>query len=456
MNVPDSWQAKLHKKSTLPQWVYPATFSVKVLLRMRIRESISTAKTVPLAEAQPRNANAFAALRHRNFQLYFIGQLVSNAGTWMQIIAQGWLVYQLGHSEVTLGLVSFASAIPSLVTLPWNGVLVDRMPKRTLLILTQTGAMLLAFVLAFLVFTGLVQQWHIVVLAAGLGLVNSFDSPARQAFVVEMVGREDLPNAIALNSLMFNSARVVGPALGGLLLALVGVGWCFTINGISFLAVIASLWAMEVHPGGTRLEAESTWKQFKNGIRQARDQLELGGLILISLIFSVFAISYIPLLPAFVEQVLGQGAAAYGWLTAAFGSGAVIGAIIIANRQRPGWRGQWLVSANIVFPLMLAGFIFNTWVPLSYVLEFFMGAAFMIEYTMINTLLQTGVSDQMRGRIMALYTITFLGFAPFGNLVLGGLAARFGLGPSVAAFAAISLALSLIVFRRIPGMRTLP
>ena len=423
---------------------------------MRLRGPISPGKAIPLTPSPLKNASVFASLRHRNFQLYFFGQLVSNAGTWMQVIAQSWLVYQLGHSELTLGLVSFASAIPSLVTLPWSGVVVDRVPKRTLLILTQTGAMLLAFVLAALVFTGLVQQWHIVALAVGIGLVNSFDSPARQAFVVEMVGRDDMPNAIALNSLMFNSARVVGPALGGLLLALVGAAWCFTINGISFLAVIWSLWVMELHPSGRKLEGESPWDQFMNGIRQARSQLELGGLILISLIFSVFAISYIPLLPAFVEQVLRQGPAAYGWLTAAFGAGAVIGAIIIANRQRPGWRGRWLVTANVVFPIMLAVFIFNTWIPLSYVLEFFMGAAFMVEYTMINTLLQTSVDDHMRGRIMALYTITFLGLAPFGNLALGALSARFGLGPSVAVFAVISLVLSLIVFRRIPRIRTLP
>ncbi len=421
-----------------------------------MRGPISPGKAIPLTESEPKSANAFAALRHRNFQLYFAGQLVSNAGTWMQVIAQGWLVYQLGHSEFTLGLVSFASAIPSLVTLPWSGVVVDRISKRTLLILTQTGAMLLAFILAYLTFTGRVQQWHIVALAAGLGLVNSFDSPGRQAFVVEMVGREDLPNAIALNSLMFNSARVVGPALGGLLLALVGAGWCFTINGISFLAVIWSLWIMELHPTGARIDRESSWRQFISGVQQARRQMELGGLILISLVFSVFAISYIPMLPAFVEQVLKQGAAAYGWLTAAFGTGAVIGAIIIANRQQPGWRGRWLVLANVLFPPMLAVFIFNTWMPLSFVLEFFMGAAFMIEYTMINTLLQTEVEDHMRGRIMALYTITFLGFAPFGNLALGALSARYGLGPSVALFAAISLVLSLILFRRVPQMRTLP
>jgi MFS family permease len=425
--------------------------------RLRLMEEIiSRQQPITTAESLQGRANAFAALRHRNFQLYFAGQLVSNAGTWMQVIAQGWLVYQIGHSELALGAVGFASAIPSLVATPWGGVVVDRVPKRTLLILTQTGAMLLAFVLAALVFSGLVQQWHIILLAAGLGLVNAFDSPGRQAFVVEMVGREDLPNAIALNSLMFNSARVVGPALGGLLLAVVGAGWCFTINGISYLAVIWSLWAMELHPQGVKVTAESPWKQFVSGIHHAAEQVELGGLILISLIFSIFAISYIPLLPAFVQVVLKQGAAAYGWVTAAFGIGAVVGAVIIARRPRPGWRGNWLFVANILFPIMLSFFVFNTSFPISLVLEVGMGAAFMIEYTMINTLLQTRVEDAMRGRILGLYTITFLGFAPFGNLALGALSARIGLSYAITLFAAISLVLSQIVFRRVPQMRTLP
>ncbi|HEX8993563.1 MAG TPA: MFS transporter [Anaerolineales bacterium] len=408
------------------------------------------------AELTASSTNVFAALRHRNFQLYFSGQLISNAGTWMQVIAQGWLVYQLTHSELALGLVGFASAIPSLLATPWGGVVVDRVPKRTLLILTQTGAMLLAFILAALAFTGLVRQWHIIMLAAGLGLVNSFDSPGRQAFVVEMVGREDLSNAIALNSLMFNSARVVGPALGGLLLALVGAAWCFTINGISYLAVIWGLWAMEVHPRGARVEAESPWKQLLSGVRRASEQMELGGLILISLIFSVFAISYIPLLPAFVELVLKQGVAAYGWLTAAFGLGAVAGALMIANRPRPGWHGNWLYVANILFPIMLSAFVFNTILPLSFLLVFGMGMAFMVEYTMINTLLQTRVDDSMRGRIMGLYTITFLGFAPFGNLALGALSSRIGLSIAITLFATVSLVLSQLVFRRVPEIRRLP
>ncbi len=374
----------------------------------------------------------------------------------MQVIAQGWLVYQLTHSEVALGIVGFASAIPSLLSTPWAGVVVDRMPKRTLLILTQTAAMLLAFILAALVFTNRVQEWQILALAAALGLVNSFDSPARQAFVVEMVGREDMPNAIALNSLMFNGARVIGPALGGLLLAAVGAAWCFTINGISYLAVIGTLLAMKLVPTGIRAAPESPWKQFVGGLNHSRQHTELGGLILISLIFSVFAISYFPLLPAFVQLNLRQGAAAYGWLTAAFGIGAVIGALVIANRNSPGWRGRWLFAANILFPIMLSAFVFNTLLPVSYVLEFFMGAAFMIEYTMINTLLQTRVDDVMRGRVMALYTLTFLGFTPFGNLGLGILSDRIGLSYAVTIFAAISLVLSQIVFRRVPQMQRLP
>jgi MFS family permease len=417
---------------------------------------VSKERSRPEKKPPSQGTNAFAALRHRNFQLYFSGQLISNAGTWMQVIAQGWVVYQLTHSELALGVVGFASAIPSLIATPWGGVVVDRVPKRTLLIMTQTGAMLLAFILAALSFTGLVQEWHIIVLAAGLGLVNSFDSPGRQAFVVEMVGREDLPNAIALNSLMFNSARVVGPALGGLLLALVGSAWCFTINGLSYIAVIWSLLAMELHPQGARVEAESPWKQFLAGLRHSSEQIELGGLILISLIFSVFAISYIPLLPAFVQVVLNQGAAAYGWLTAAFGIGAVVGALVIANRQNPGWHGRWLITANILFPILVSAFVFNTIVPLSFVLEFCMGAAFMIEYTMINTLLQTRVVDEMRGRIMGLYTITFLGFAPFGNLALGALSAKIGLSYAISLFEAICLVLCLLVFQRVRTIQALP
>jgi MFS family permease len=421
-----------------------------------MRASVTPEQANPTEKSTQASGNPFAALRHRNFQLYFGGQLISNAGTWMQVIAQGWLVYQLTHSELALGIVSFAAAIPGLLVTPWGGVVVDSVPKRTLLILTQSGAMILAFILAALTFSGLVREWHIVALAAGLGLVNAFDSPGRQAFVFEMVGIEDLPNAIALNSLMFNSARVIGPAIAGLLLAVVGAAWCFTINGASYLAVIAGLYAMQIAPRQMKVSPESPWKQLISGIRYVSEEIELGGLLLLSLIFSAFGFAYLALLPAFVGQILGQGAIVYGWLIAFVGVGAVIGALIIANQHGKNWRGQWLWLSNLLFPLVLIAFVFNTFLPLSFLLMLGLGFGFMVVYTMINTLLQTHVEDRLRGRVMGLYTFTFLAFTPFGNLALGAISEKIGLSYAITYFALIDLILILLVFRKVPKIRSLP
>ncbi|HEX7973403.1 MAG TPA: MFS transporter, partial [Anaerolineales bacterium] len=242
-----------------------------------MKTSQTTDASAEIAETRRLSrASTFAALRHRNFQLYFGGQLISVAGTWLQIIAQGWLVYQLTRSELALGIVSFASAIPVLVVSPFGGVLVDRVPKRNLLVITQTASMLLALILALLTFTNVVQEWHVILLAAALGLVNAFDAPARQAFVVEMVGREDLTNAIALNSLMFNGGRIIGPAAGGLLLAALGPAWCFLINGISFLAVIAGLLAMRLPPHVSAPHTQvSSLKQLAGGFRYSKEVPEI-------------------------------------------------------------------------------------------------------------------------------------------------------------------------------------
>ncbi len=374
----------------------------------------------------------------------------------MQVIAQGWLVYQLTRSDLALGIVGFAAAIPGLLVTPWGGVVVDRVPKRTLLILTQSGAMLLAFILAALTFAEVVQEWHIVTLAAALGLVNAFDAPGRQAFVVEMVGREDLPNGIALNSLMFNGARVIGPAVGGLLLALVGAAWCFTINGFSFLAVIVGLAAMRIAAQPREPARESTLAGLVNGLRYVWGQSEQAGLLLLSLVFCVFGISYATVMPAFVEQVLGQGALAYGWVTAATGVGAVTGAVVIANRGGTDWRGKWLVAASLGFPLVLAAFSFTTNLPASLGLAFGLGLGFMVEFAMLNTLLQTRVDDRLRGRVMALYSLTFIGFAPFGNLAVGALSQRIGLSYAMSMFAVVSLLLTIWVLRKVPQIRQLP
>ena len=416
----------------------------------------SQSTPIPRGEPAAQSAGTFAALRHRNYQLYFGGQLVSNAGTWMQIVAQGWLVYQLSHSEMMLGIVGFAAAIPSMLVTPWGGVVVDRVPRRRLLLLTQSGAMLLAFILAALAFTGAVREWHIVLLAAGLGFVNAFDAPARQAFVVDMVGREDLPNAIALNSLMFNSARAIGPALGGMLLAVVGAAWCFTINGFSFLAVLLGLAAMRLPDRVGAGTAESPWRQLWQGVQYLREEPTLAGILWLSLCFSVFGVSYFTLLPAFVERVLHQGAVIYGWVTAATGIGAVSGALLIANHRGRMRRGEWLLWASIGFPIVLAVFAFTSLVPLSLALALGLGFGFMSQFTMMNTLLQTRVADALRGRVMALYALTFFGFAPFGNLAIGAVSERIGLSPTIGIFAAVNLLLAILVHRKVPQIRQLP
>jgi MFS family permease len=289
-----------------------------------------------------------------------------------------------------------------------------------------------------------------------LGFVNAFDAPARQAFVVEMVGRSDLPNGIALNSLMFNSARVVGPAVGGLLLAAVGPAWCFTINGFSFLAVIIGLAAMQLEPHQAVKLAQSIRRQLADGIRYATGERELWGLLLLSLCFSTFGISYATVLPAFVERVLRAGAAVYGWVTAATGVGAVTGAFMIATHRGLQWRGRWLYAASLGFPVVLGAFSFTGYLPASLILAFGLGFGFMTEFTMINTLLQTRVADALRGRVMALYTLTFFGFAPFGNLAIGALSNWIGLSLSMGLFALASLLLAIGVLRKVPQIRELP
>ncbi len=413
-------------------------------------------QVVPLRARQFRAPSTFRALRHRNFQLYFGGQLISIAGTWMQIIAQGWLVYQISHSELTLGIVGFASAIPALIVSPWGGVIVDRVPKRRLLVITQTCSMLLALILAALTFTGLVRVWHVVVLAAMLGLVNAIDGPGRQAFVVEMVGREDLTNAIALNSMVFNSGRVIGPALGGALLATVGSAWCFLINGLSFLAVIGGLVAMRMPPPPAQRATASPWQELTGGLRYVFKHTEQFALLLLALIFAVFGMSYSTLLPAFVDQVLHAGASGFGLVNAFTGFGAVAGAFVIARYGGQGQRGRWLTIAAFSFPILLSAFAFTANFPLSLALAFGLGVSFMLQFTLINTLLQLSVADEMRGRVLSLYMLTFFGFAPFGNLAIGNLAHNWGLSLTIALSAMVSLILSTSVLLLVPRLRRLP
>jgi MFS family permease len=419
----------------------------------------AAAESVEIIEARPRTTRVpqtFRALQHRNFQLYFIGQLISVAGTWMQVVAQAWLVYQLSHSELMLGVVGFAAAIPALLISPWAGVVVDRVNKRDLLVITQAAAMVLAFILAALTFTGVVQVWQVVLLAGLTGVVNAFDGPARQAFVVEMVGREDLSNAIAVNSMMFNGARIIGPALGGVLLATVGTAWCFFLNGVSFLAVIVCLRLMRLTPRTQVLEVGSPWNDLKHGLRYVLLHRYIFALLMLALIFSVFGISYNTVLPAFVDQILQGGASGYGLLNAFIGVGAVIGAFIMARYGDRGQRGRWLVWMILIFPFMLLLFASNTQFVVALGLAVGLGVGFMLVFTSINTLLQTNVDDKMRGRVMGLYTLTFFGFAPFGNLALGQLAELWGMSTIITLNAACTFILAALVIALVPQLRKMP
>ena len=410
---------------------------------------------VPLRARQWRVPKTLNALRHRNFRLYVFGQLLSTMGTWMQIIAQGWLVYELSQSELMLGVVGFASAIPALLITPWGGVIVDSVSKRNLMVITQSVSMLLAFVLAALTFTGIVEVWHVLVLTVCTGIINAFDGPARQAFVVEMVGREDMPNAIAINSMTFNSARVIGPAIAGVLLVAIGAAWCFLINGFSFLAVIGALLAMRLPPAPVRTSQTNPWRQLRGGVSYAIHTNEVGALLLIALSLSLFGITYSTVLPAFVDRVLHQGAAAFGAINMASGIGAVSAAVLVARYGDRGQRGRWLKRIALTYPLVLVAFAFNPIYPLALVLAALLGIGFMSQFTLINTLLQTQIVDEMRGRIMSLYTLTFFGLAPFGNLAMGALSEVWGIGQTIAVSALIALALMAVIFYKMPRVRQL-
>lgn len=397
----------------------------------------------------------FAALGHRNYQLYFIGQLISVAGTWMQVIAQAWLVYQISHSEFALGVVGFASSIPVLFITPWGGVTADMLPKRTVIVITQTLSMLLAFILAVLCFTNVVQVWHIVVLAVLLGIVNSFDMPARQAFVVEMVGREDLTNAIAMNSMMFNGARVVGPAIGGILLATLGSSWCFLINGLSFFAVIVGLLLMRLSPTSSQPDLSRPWQHLVAGVKYTAGRSEIVALLALSAVYSLFGLSYASLLPAFTDQVLHSGASGYGAINTAIGFGAVTGALLIARYGIGSHRGKWLLIASFTFPLFLGFFAVNNQFIWALPLTYGLGVGFMILFNSINSLLQSQVTDEMRGRVLSLYTLSFSGVSPFGNLMVGTLSEKWGMNWTFLACAVVTILLAIVIYSLAPKVRQL-
>lgn len=390
----------------------------------------------------------FTALSHPNFRLYFTGQLVSVSGTWMQVVAQGWLVFHLTQSELWLGVVACAAGVPSLLLSPFAGVIVDRLPRRKILIVTQTVQMLLAFILAVLAFTQTVQVWHIVALAFCLGAANMFDAPARQSFIVEMVGREDLPNGIALNSTMVSLARVVGPAAAGLALASWGAGWCFLINGVSFLAVIGSLLAIKVAQPNRAKGQLAPLRQLREGLAFARRHETITPLLLLAAVGSLFVINIMTLLPAFADRALHSPIDGYAALSTAQGGGAVFAGVAFGFLTRRFGRGR-VMGTMMLFTclMMLLVSRVTTTVP-AVILMGLAGFGLIFQFVCINTMIQTEVSDELRGRILSLYTLTLFGMAPFGALALGMIAGRIGTPDAMALYAVVSGSLSLVILTR--------
>jgi MFS family permease len=381
-----------------------------------------------LQKLSTRLKHTFRALRHRNFQLFFTGQFVSLTGTWMQSIAQSWLVYRLTGSVALLGAIGFASQIPVFLLSPFGGAVADRYNRHRIIIATQSTAMILAFILAFLTLTERIEIWHLFLIAIGFGLANAFDIPCRQAFVVDMVGKEDLINAIALNSSMFNGARIIGPAIAGFLVSAFGEGWCFFGNGVSYIAVIVGLLMMKI-----RIEpAKHTGSAISNiieGFRYAASTRPIRALLLLLGLVSLMGMPYAVLMPVFADQVLGGGSETLGILMGASGLGAVAAALTLASRKKVFGLGTWVAGASAAFGITITAFGYSRSLPLSLILLFIAGFSMMTQMSASNTLIQAMVPDKLRGRVMSVYSMMFMGMAPIGSLMAGSLAHT--LGPSM-------------------------
>jgi len=394
------------------------------------------------------------ALRHRNFQLFFGGQIISLTGTWMQSVAQAWLVYSITKSSFLLGAVGFASQIPVFLLAPLGGAAADRINRHRLIIATQTASMILAAILAWLTLSGRVQAHvpYIFVLAALLGVVNAFDIPGRQAFLVDMVGKEDLMNAIALNSSIFNGARVVGPAVAGILVAKIGEGWCFAANAISYVAVIVGLLLMNVQCE-RRISKNSPLVDIVEAFRWVNGTKVIRALLLLIGLVSLVGMPYTVLMPIFADQILHGGARALGILMGATGVGALLGALTLASKTGVSGLGRWVTVTCAGFGVSIILFSFSRDFWLSVALLLPAGFSMMLQMACSNTLIQTMVPDRLRGRVMAVYSMMFMGMAPIGALFGGALAHRVG-APMTIAVGGVACILGAIWFgRQLPELR---
>jgi MFS family permease len=403
--------------------------------------------------ASSRLAVTLRALRHRNFQLFFSGQLISLIGTWMQSVAQAWLVYRKTGSSLLLGSVGFASQIPVFLVAPLGGIVADRYNRHRVVISTQVASMILALILAALTLSHRVEVWHIFVLAALLGVVNAFDIPGRQAFLVDMVGKEDLMNAIALNSSMFNGARIVGPAIAGILVASIGEGWCFFANGISYIAVIIGLLMMRIECPRRPNTSGSPLEDIIEGFRFASRTGPIRAILLLLGLVSLVAMPYTVLMPVFADKILHGGARGLGILMGSTGVGALLGALTLASREGVRGLGRWVALSCGGFAVSLILFSFSRYFWLSAALLLPVGFCMMLQMSSSNTLIQSMVPDHLRGRVMAMYSMMFMGMAPFGALLGGAFADKLGAPLTVAMGAVACLGGALLFYRSLPTIR---
>ncbi|MDP4276418.1 MAG: MFS transporter [Bacteroidota bacterium] len=369
----------------------------------------------------------FRTLHSRNYRLFFGGQCISVTGTWMQNIALSWLVYRITDSVFYLGLVGFANQIPSLLISPFAGVMVDKWNRHRILIATQALSMVQALILFGLIVTNTVTVWHIIPLSLFLGIVNALDTPARHSFIVDMIEkREDLGNAIALNSAIFNSARLIGPSIAGLLIAWLGEGPCFLINGLSYIGVIAALLAMRLNPPIRKQGEQNILKELKEGFDYTFHCLPIKAFLLLLAMVNLFGVSYMVLMPVIAKDILQGGSHTMGFLMGAIGAGALTGAFYLASRKTVVGLSNKIPYALCLFSLSVIAIAFSTNFYLSLVLMYFAGLGMISMMASSNTVIQTIVDDDKRGRVMSFYAMSFMGVAPFGSLLAGSLSGVIG------------------------------
>jgi MFS family permease len=398
----------------------------------------------------------FRSLQHRNYRLFFTGQSVSLIGTWMQRIALPWLVYHLTGSAFLLGLVGFAGQIPTFLLSPFAGVVTDRFSRYKVLLTTQILSLIQASVLTVLAMTGVIQIWHIVLLSIALGCINAFDTPSRHSFVIEMVEKkENLGNAIALNSLMFNGARLIGPSIAGVMLATTGEGVCFLINAISYIFVIGSLLMMQIPKKEFPRKETKIFRELKEGFDYTFGFAPIKHIILLLAVVNIMGASYQVLMPVFVKEVLHSGSGTFGFLMAATGLGALIGAAYLASRESIIKLGRMIPLSVALSGAGLVALAFTNFTPATMGILFIVGIGFMLNTASSNTILQTVTNNEMRGRVMSFYTMAIIGTSPFGSLLAGSMAKFFGTQYAILVGGLACIGGALIFYKKLPKLKTL-